>query len=206
MKPTGIITTLAVLAMPAPILAAIGGRCSGTYNDGQCICLTRSSCSSYGGFSFEGSPGNYPCPNDASNVWGCYVDNCPGIAGSSDACRWRDYCGNTGGTVLTSKPVFFYYHFILASETPSAERDMKSSFFKANMLMCVSQTRSAPEGTISCAARTRLRLVWPHSGELGVGSMVDGGEAISRSWEDLLQLFGHRPSVGIQHTTRDCVF
>ncbi|KAK4035003.1 hypothetical protein C8A01DRAFT_38515 [Parachaetomium inaequale] len=99
MKPTGIITTLAVLLMPAPILAAVGGRCSGAYDNGQCICLDHNSCGSYGGHAFEGSAGNYPCPHDAGNIWGCYVDECPGF-GSDTACRWNNYCSSSGGSAL----------------------------------------------------------------------------------------------------------
>ncbi|KAH6856282.1 hypothetical protein B0I37DRAFT_366990 [Chaetomium sp. MPI-CAGE-AT-0009] len=104
MKLAGITTVLAALSMPAPILAAVGGPCSGIWNDGACICLDHNICANtYGGTPEQGQaiPLGWPCPDDAANVWGCYIDNnCPGY-GADTACRWRDGCP---GAVL-SDPV-----------------------------------------------------------------------------------------------------
>ncbi|KAK4232836.1 hypothetical protein C8A03DRAFT_48411 [Achaetomium macrosporum] len=93
--------TLALLSafvLPTAVFAAVGGRCSGSWNSDICICLDHNVCTGqYGGNAIQGSPGNYPCPNDPDNVWGCTVfDHCPGHD-SSTGCVWRSGCP---GTVL----------------------------------------------------------------------------------------------------------
>jgi hypothetical protein len=92
MKLPRLTTLLALLALPAPILAA-GGRCSGSWNTKDCICIDHNACvNTYGGRAIQGSPGNWPCPNDPDNVWGCsIIDNCPGF-GPSTGCVWREGC------------------------------------------------------------------------------------------------------------------
>lgn len=96
MKPTSITINLALLLLPAPILAVRGGRCSGNYNDGRCICLDSNACRGYGGNAVAGSAGNWPCPNDAANIQGCYILNgCPTIGGNT-ACVWSNACGSFG--------------------------------------------------------------------------------------------------------------
>ncbi|RYP08940.1 hypothetical protein DL765_008625 [Monosporascus sp. GIB2] len=84
---------LTLLLLPAPILAAVGGRCSGSYDDNLCICLDSDACSNqWGGTAVQGSSGDWPCPNDPDNVWGCYVlNNCPSM-GSDTGCTWRNGC------------------------------------------------------------------------------------------------------------------
>jgi hypothetical protein len=55
----------AILALPLVYLplsyAAVGGRCAGTWGP-QCICLDWRECESRGGYSAEGTPGDYPLP------------------------------------------------------------------------------------------------------------------------------------------------
>ncbi|KAK4240248.1 hypothetical protein C8A03DRAFT_42203 [Achaetomium macrosporum] len=63
MKHTSITSSLVLFLLPVPIPAAVGGRCSGSWDDGQCIW----------------SPWDWPCPNDPTNVWGCHVSPCPGF-------------------------------------------------------------------------------------------------------------------------------
>ncbi|KAK4442532.1 hypothetical protein QBC34DRAFT_418562, partial [Podospora aff. communis PSN243] len=114
MKPISLASTLAALFLPVPILAAgaaaagagrliaryPGGRCSGKYDDGRCICLDRQECfGTYGGSVVQGSPGAYPCPNDPDNVWGCYVYRCPTMHMATD-CRWKEAC--VGGRPITN--------------------------------------------------------------------------------------------------------
>lgn len=96
---------LALLALPAPILAAVSGRCSGSYNDNRCICLDKDVCRNrWGGTPVEGVRGDFPCPNDPSNVWGCYImANCP-TKGSDTGCTWRNGCP---GTILRGKAIAF---------------------------------------------------------------------------------------------------
>lgn len=105
MKLTNITATFAALSLPAPILAAVGGRCSRIWNDGACICLDHNVCANdYGGTPAQGQaiPNGFPCPDDPANVWGCYINrNCPGH-GVDTACRWRGSCP---GTVLSGKIV-----------------------------------------------------------------------------------------------------
>lgn len=107
MKLATITTALTALLLPTPILSASldprasGGRCSGAYNTDFCICLDHNACvNTYGGTTIQGGDGAYPCPNDADNVWGCFVsNNCPTL-GSDTSCRWSNSCANP----LPSKP------------------------------------------------------------------------------------------------------
>jgi hypothetical protein len=74
--------------------------CAGDWNSaGDCICINHNVCTnSYGGTAEEGSPGNYPCPNDGADVWGCVL-NCPGVSGLT-LCTWSNECT---GTVISGK-------------------------------------------------------------------------------------------------------
>ena len=94
---------ITLLLTPTLALAAVNGRCSGGYNDGLCICLDHDTCTgTYNGYAVEGSGGNYPCPSDASNIWGCYITrNCP-TKGSGSACTWtRNPNGCEYGSFIT---------------------------------------------------------------------------------------------------------
>lgn len=83
--------SLALLFLPASVLAAVGGRCSSGWGN-SCICLDANQCvSKYRGFAVAGSPGNWPCPSDPNNVVACYVSPCP-KASSSTFCTWRNGC------------------------------------------------------------------------------------------------------------------
>ncbi|ELQ40338.1 hypothetical protein OOU_Y34scaffold00448g38 [Pyricularia oryzae Y34] len=96
MKPAALTTTLACAV--APVLAAVGGRCASNYG-ANCICLNKNTCrNTYGGRAEEGSAGNWPCPSDGNDIWGCFVNNCKG---SSTVCQWKDFCASSSfGTVL----------------------------------------------------------------------------------------------------------
>jgi len=67
--PVLIVSGLANLAS-----AAVGGKCVGNLAH-PCICLDKDLCKNY----VHGTPietensGNYPCPADAGNIWGCYI-------------------------------------------------------------------------------------------------------------------------------------
>lgn len=89
----------AVLAVfPASILA-INGRCSSNYS--WCICLDQNVCrNKWGGTPVQGSPGNWPCPNDPDNVWGCEVSFCKGI---DTWCGWRSECTARKLSILPGK-------------------------------------------------------------------------------------------------------
>ncbi|KAK4119465.1 hypothetical protein N657DRAFT_650118 [Parathielavia appendiculata] len=93
-----VIALFSALLLPTSAFAA-GGRCSGSWNDDRCICIDNNECRRYGGDPIQGSPGDWPCPSDPDNVWGCWVwDNCPGLD-SSTGCMWRNGCIANRGTV-----------------------------------------------------------------------------------------------------------
>lgn len=83
---------LGTLSMTASV-AAINGPCSGRYNDESCICLDHTDCvKKWGGEAIPGSPGDWPCPHDGSNVWGCKIHNhCP-HKDDSTLCVWKNRC------------------------------------------------------------------------------------------------------------------
>lgn len=88
-----------VAALAPPILAAIGGRCSGDWGP-NCICLDKDACiNKWGGTAYSGKAGNWPCPNDANNIWGCKINKCKG---DHTVCQWRDFCEQ--GTIGYSLP------------------------------------------------------------------------------------------------------
>jgi len=73
----------------APILAYVGGPCDGNYG-ANCICLDNNYCANtLHGRREQGSPGKYPCPHDADNIWGCFINNCKG---ANTVCQWLDFC------------------------------------------------------------------------------------------------------------------
>lgn len=82
-------------------VAIINGRCSGIYNDESCICLDHTACTqTWHGEAIPGSPGNWPCPHDAGNVWGCKIRNhCP-HKDDSTLCVWKEKCS---GKILRGK-------------------------------------------------------------------------------------------------------
>jgi hypothetical protein len=93
---------------------AVNGRCSGNSDveaggwTRQCICLTASTCSSYGGRLFstwdEISPHEgYPCPWDADHILGCDMNGRPCAGLDWTTCWWADACRFVGNIVLTSK-------------------------------------------------------------------------------------------------------
>lgn len=91
-----VLASLALLFLPAPILAKVGGRCSSNY-DAQCICLDSNTClNKYGGVAYSGSPGRYPCPSDPNNVVGCIIRPCP-RQGSNTQCLFKDACRSPSG-------------------------------------------------------------------------------------------------------------
>ena len=67
-------TTLYILgASVATVHAAVGGYCSGN-PDRKCVCLDKGICAGIEGSPRERNPnGNFPCPSDPGNVWGCYI-------------------------------------------------------------------------------------------------------------------------------------
>ena len=94
-----ILATLAFLSTTAPVLAAVGGRCSNNWGD-DCICLDLNVCRDrWGGIAYSGSAGNWPCPNDPDNVMACVVKDCPG-KGSGTQCLWREGCRSANGGEL----------------------------------------------------------------------------------------------------------
>jgi hypothetical protein len=83
--------TLAFLFGAAPTLAVVGGRCSNNWGD-DCICLDYNVCRNrWGGKPYPGTPGNWPCPSDPTNIMACVVRDCPGH-GSGTQCLWREGC------------------------------------------------------------------------------------------------------------------
>lgn len=87
------LVTLVFAAVPSAF-AAIGGKCSGDWG-ANCICLDKGVCANtWNGRPQQGSAGNWPCPYDADNVWGCYVAPCKG-KGVNTVCQWRDWCENS---------------------------------------------------------------------------------------------------------------
>ncbi|KAK4168400.1 hypothetical protein QBC43DRAFT_297025 [Cladorrhinum sp. PSN259] len=98
------IAALSAFLLPTTVFAVVNGRCSGSWDDKWCICLDQNVCRSQGGVAHQGSPGNYPCPSDADNVWGCtFISNCPN-RDSSTGCVWRNVGTGCTGTPL-SDPV-----------------------------------------------------------------------------------------------------
>ncbi|KAK4096229.1 hypothetical protein N658DRAFT_459074 [Parathielavia hyrcaniae] len=91
----------AAILLPSTVLAAVGGPCFGSHRDNKCICLDKTACvNTWGGTAVQGSPGNWPCPYDADNVWGCRVwDNCPTL-GTDTGCVWRNISPGCVGTPL----------------------------------------------------------------------------------------------------------
>ncbi|KAF2174810.1 hypothetical protein K469DRAFT_450414, partial [Zopfia rhizophila CBS 207.26] len=81
-----------LLFLPAPILAAVEGPCSGRWNDPGCICLDHNQFRNrWGGNLVQGGPGDRPCPSNPNNIWGCYVVPCPG-KDSRSYWSWRNRC------------------------------------------------------------------------------------------------------------------
>src|SRR6266498_3779133 len=88
--------SLLLLAIPGPILAKVGGPCSGDWNaGGYCICEDPKVCKTYGSGAEweEGTKGHWPCPNDPDNIWACAVNPCKG-QGLGWACKWRNTCAS----------------------------------------------------------------------------------------------------------------
>jgi hypothetical protein len=99
-----ILTSIVLPLLPAPILAAVGGRCSNNWG-GDCICLDSTECrDKWGGKAYTGSPGNWPCPNDADNIMACVVKPCPGVGGSSQ-CLWSNVCGSQNVGKICAKAI-----------------------------------------------------------------------------------------------------
>jgi len=68
--------TFLFLALPSA-LAKVGGPCAPPYNsENDCICYDKARCESMLGYTIVGSPGNWPCPDDPSNVVGCKKVGC----------------------------------------------------------------------------------------------------------------------------------
>ncbi|KAK4126750.1 hypothetical protein N657DRAFT_630719 [Parathielavia appendiculata] len=86
-----VIAALSTLLLPPVVLAVVGGRCSGSWDTKWCICLDHNVCrDQFGGDALQGSPGNWPCPNDPDNVMGCRITrNCP-TKDFHTACLWRN--------------------------------------------------------------------------------------------------------------------
>ena len=68
------ISTVVFAALAAVASARVGSGCSGDLAH-PCICLDKDICKN----TVHGTPverdrkGNYPCPSDPGNVWGCYI-------------------------------------------------------------------------------------------------------------------------------------
>ncbi|KAK4119764.1 hypothetical protein N657DRAFT_674725 [Parathielavia appendiculata] len=101
-----LIAVLSAFLLPISVLARIGGPCSGSHHNNRCICLDRNECvNRYGGRAFEGTPGNYPCPSDPGNVWGCTVyDRCPGYGGDT-GCVWTNIAPGCPSGRIIQDPV-----------------------------------------------------------------------------------------------------
>lgn len=105
----------AIATDPLPIQQrAVNGRCSGSsaIESGgwtrQCICLTASTCRSYGGRPFttwnEFTPyQGYPCPWDPDYILGCDMGGVPCAGSELTTCWWADACRSVGNIVLTSE-------------------------------------------------------------------------------------------------------
>ena len=64
---------LVVAGLVAIVSARVGSRCSGNLAH-PCLCLDKGECKGIGGTPAERDKnGNYPCPSDPADVWGCYI-------------------------------------------------------------------------------------------------------------------------------------
>ncbi|EEH35066.2 hypothetical protein PAAG_06113 [Paracoccidioides lutzii Pb01] len=99
---------MVIPVIATPILA-INGRCDARSQWGSrpdCICIDHNVCTNkYRGYAVQGSPGNWPCPRDGANVWGCMVGR-PCVTRDS-YCGWRSVCTGTGpyaGRISSFRP------------------------------------------------------------------------------------------------------
>lgn len=68
-----LLSILSLCGLTSVVSAAIGQRCSGS-PPRPCLCLDNRVCKGIGGTPVEKySGGGFPCPSDASNIWGCYI-------------------------------------------------------------------------------------------------------------------------------------
>ncbi|KAK0745756.1 hypothetical protein B0T18DRAFT_410104 [Schizothecium vesticola] len=80
----------AVLLLPTWAAAYVGGPCSGSHAANSCICLDKNVCTkTWGGKAVQGRSGDWPCPNDAADVWGCNMQQCMGFF---TRCAWKSSC------------------------------------------------------------------------------------------------------------------
>ncbi|KAK2743751.1 hypothetical protein FQN55_007155 [Onygenales sp. PD_40] len=91
---------------------ALNTRCAAQSSLGDrpdCICIDHNECvSRWGGRAVQGAPGDWPCPWDGENVWGCMVGH-PCVTHDS-YCGWKSVCeggGRYAGTVLPGGFIFF---------------------------------------------------------------------------------------------------
>ena len=78
-------TKFIALLLPAAAFAKLNGPCARSWGP-NCICLTKNGCHEYGGTSYTGYPGDYPCPSDGPSIMGCKVPNC--LPGPNYHCAW----------------------------------------------------------------------------------------------------------------------
>jgi hypothetical protein len=84
-------------------IGGVGGRCSNNWG-GDCICLDEGVCrNKWKGTPYTGMPGNYPCPNDPSNIMACVVSPCLGKAKPAQ-CLWKETCNQLSPGMLGAPP------------------------------------------------------------------------------------------------------
>lgn len=110
---TAITSLLVLVVFPTAITAAIGGRCTGEFNDDGCICLDHNDCTNlYAGSPVQGIGTALACPFDTTNVWGCYItDHCP-TKTIITWCRWKEACPRPvrGGKFSVPLSPFLFFH------------------------------------------------------------------------------------------------
>jgi hypothetical protein len=64
---------LILSALTSLVSARVGYVCTGSLSH-PCLCLDNGVCKTLGGTPIErDNKGNFPCPTDADNIWGCYI-------------------------------------------------------------------------------------------------------------------------------------
>jgi len=68
-----LLSVLSLAGLTTLVSARVGSTCDGNLAH-PCLCLDKGICKNIGGTPTERDrSGNYPCPTDPGNVWGCYI-------------------------------------------------------------------------------------------------------------------------------------
>jgi len=68
-----LLSILSLAGLTTMVSAAVGTGCSGNLAH-PCLCLDKGVCKNIGGTPVERDrSGNFPCPSDPGDVWGCYI-------------------------------------------------------------------------------------------------------------------------------------